>query len=123
MTLGYTIMVSKLHIVCNNSLYRLIKFIIKCFGSFTANIINHTKISSLTKMLVFIKSTNNIWLLKFSELIWSCYYRNPISCDLKRNPNCFYHQLNHFASGLILYTSMEAFHGVNFLLRSKIGFK
>ena len=90
--------------------------------------INHTKIFSLTIMLLFIKSKSNIWLFKFfnlvmhlnSEFMWFCDYRNPILCDLRRNPNCFYHQLNHFASGIIMYTLKETFHRITSLLRSKI---
>ena len=55
-----------------------------------------------------------------SGFMCSCYYRNSILYDIKRNPNCFYHQPNYFPSGLILYISKEAFHGVISLLRSKI---
>ena len=52
--------------------------------------------------------------------MWFCDYRIPILCDLRRNPNCFYHRLNHFASGIIVYTLKETFHRITALLRSKI---
>ena len=57
----YIIVASKLHIVCNDSLYWLIKFIIEHFGCFTTNTINHTKIFSLKIMLLFIKGNNKIF--------------------------------------------------------------
>ena len=47
-----------------------------------------------------------------AEFMWFCDCKNPIPCILKKNPNFFYHQLRDFASGIILYTSKESFHGV-----------
>ena len=52
--------------------------------------------------------------------MWFCNYRSPILFDLRRNPNCLNHWLNHFASGIIMYTLKETFHGTTALLRSKI---
>ena len=79
---------------------------------------NHTKILSLTIMLLFIKSNSNMRINP--DFMWFCDYRSPILCDLRRNPNCFYHQLNHFASGIIMYTLKETFHRITSLLWSKI---
>ena len=79
---------------------------------------NHTKILSLTIMLLFIKSNSNMRINP--DFMWFCDYRSPILCDLRRNPNCFYHQLNHFASGIIMYTLKETFHRITSLLRPKI---
>ena len=53
------------------------------------------------------------------DLMWFCGYRSPILCDLRNNPNCFY-QLNHFASGIIMYTLKETLNRITSLLRSKI---
>ena len=53
-----------------------------------------------------------------SEFMWFCNYRNPILCDLRRNPNCFYHQLNHFASGITMYTSKETFGNLPFSVKN-----
>ena len=53
------------------------------------------------------------------DFMWFYDYRSPILCDLRRNPNCFYHQVNYFASGKIMYTLKETFHRINSLLQSK----
>ena len=79
---------------------------------------NHTKIFNLTIMLLFIKSNNNMCLNP--DFMWFCDYGSPILCDLIRNPNYFYPQLNHFASGIIMYTLKETFHRIPSLLRPKI---
>ena len=54
------------------------------------------------------------------DFMWFCDYRSPILCELIRNPNCFYHQLNNLASGIIMYTLKETSHRITSLLRSKI---
>ena len=53
------------------------------------------------------------------DFMWFCDYRGPILCDLRRNPNCFYLQLNNFTSDIIVYTLKETSHRITSLLWSK----
>ena len=77
-------MTSKLHIVCNNSLLQLIKFIIECFGRFTTNTINHRNIFSLEIMLPFIKGNNKISYGSKSGIYVVLLLQKPYSLRLKK---------------------------------------